>query len=105
MNDQVERIVHSLHLLYQLPKPIIREAVASQFKFVHNVIARGDLESVRLKHLGLFVVKPAKKLLGADRQDVKLEEYVNMHKNTGRFAGAGTGSGIEAESAEAEDKV
>ena len=51
-------IIHYLASKYNLPLGKIEEIVDSQFKFVKNVMIKGDFDSIRLPYFGKFSVNP-----------------------------------------------
>lgn len=53
-----DRIIDRLSRKYSLSKSKIEEAVDSQFKFVTEVMRKGEFESVRLRFWGVYKVKP-----------------------------------------------
>lgn len=54
-------IIQSLATKYSLPKDKIEKIVRSQFKFLHDTIAEGSLETVRLTYFGKWYVTDARK--------------------------------------------
>lgn len=53
-----KKIIDKLAEKYKLPKPIIEKIISSQFKFVADTMASGEMTPVRLPYLGVFAVKP-----------------------------------------------
>tara|TARA_R110002020_G_scaffold321254_3_gene537178 strand:- start:39 stop:269 length:231 start_codon:yes stop_codon:yes gene_type:complete len=51
-------IIQTLATKYNLPLKKIEEIVNHQFKFVEEVIKKGNFDSVRLPYFGLFSVNP-----------------------------------------------
>ena len=53
----MDKIIESLSIKYNLPKPIIEKIVKDQFKFTASVMAKGEFRPVRLPYFGVFGVK------------------------------------------------
>jgi nucleoid DNA-binding protein len=53
----VEDIVHKVAEELNLPLAAVRHAVDMQFRMVKKVIESGEMKSIRLRHIGIFVVK------------------------------------------------
>jgi len=51
-------IIQTLATKYNLPLKKIEEIVNYQFKFVEQIMKKGDFDSVRLPYFGLFSVNP-----------------------------------------------
>ena len=56
-----KRIIQELSAKYSIPPIKVRIAFEYQFKFLADTIRAGKFESVRLKYLGVFHVKPGRK--------------------------------------------
>ena len=62
-------IIQILATKYNLPLKKIEEIINHQFKFVEQVMKKGDFDSVRLPYFGKFSVNP------------KRVEYINKLKD------------------------
>ena len=52
-----EELIYSLANKYNLPISKIEEIVTHQFKFIKQVMQKGDFESIRLPYFGKFSAK------------------------------------------------
>ena len=62
-------IIQILATKYNLPLKKVEEIVNHQFKFVEQIMKKGDFDSIRLPYFGKFSVKP------------KRVEYINKLKD------------------------
>ena len=53
----MDKLIKKLAKKYKLSEFKIELIVKSQFGLLKNIIEKGDFESTRLKHLGMFTVK------------------------------------------------
>ena len=58
MSKNKREIIHYLANKYNLPLSKVEEIVNYQFKFVSDVMTKGDFDSVRLPYFGKFTVNP-----------------------------------------------
>lgn len=56
MSKNKREIIHYLANKYNLPLSKIEEIVDYQFKFVADVMTKGDFDSIRLPYFGKFTV-------------------------------------------------
>ena len=53
-------ILQKLATKYNLPINKVKQVVYHQFKYVSNIMKKGDFESIRLPYLGKFHVLPGR---------------------------------------------
>tara|TARA_R110002020_G_scaffold375798_1_gene586988 strand:+ start:149 stop:355 length:207 start_codon:yes stop_codon:yes gene_type:complete len=53
----VDKLIKKLAKKYKLSEFKTELIIKSQFALLKNIIEKGDFESIRLKHLGMFTVK------------------------------------------------
>ena len=53
-----EELIYSLANKYDLPLKKVKQMLEYQFKFVENIMKKGDFESIRLPYFGKFSVNP-----------------------------------------------
>jgi len=53
-------LIQKLATKYNLPLSKVEDIVNYQFKFIHDVIKKGEFETVRLPYFGKFSVKPGR---------------------------------------------
>jgi len=58
MTKNKREIIHYLANKYNLPLSKVEEIVNYQFKFVSDVMTKGDFDSIRLPYFGKFTVNP-----------------------------------------------
>ncbi len=58
MSKVNKRLIHEVGLDNNLKDYIVKLIVESQFKALKEIIEKGEYESVRLMHLGVFKVNP-----------------------------------------------
>ena len=52
-----EELIYKLATKYNLPISKVEEIITFQFKFVKNIMKKGDFESIRLPYFGKFSAK------------------------------------------------
>ena len=58
MGSSKDEIIYKLSNKYNLPAKVIKEIIASQFKFTAMIMSSGNFDTVRLPYLGKFTVNP-----------------------------------------------
>lgn len=54
----IKEIIRELEIEHNIQADMIEAVVMSPYTFLRDLIASGDMESVRMPKLGLFIVKP-----------------------------------------------
>lgn len=58
----IDQIIKELTFKHGLDKDVMEAIVMAPYVFLRDIIASGDMESVRMPKLGLFIVKPHRKI-------------------------------------------
>ena len=93
LKDKVyPELLHKLSLKYQIPEKMVEAVILSQFRLLKDTMERGDLESIRLQHLGLFFVRPTTIMRASDEPEY-LQEITGDNLRMEEFGLPKSGSG------------
>lgn len=59
----MERVIKDLSLRRALPVIIVEQVLKSIPRFIREVVKQGEFKSIRIKGLGIWAVKPGRKVL------------------------------------------
>jgi len=84
MTDQhLKQIVNNLAKKHNLPITRVEHAIEMQFSFIRSMIAKGELKSVQLMHLGKIFVKPHRRELLLKYNELKRKQIEAGEDPTG----------------------
>lgn len=70
--SEIDNIYSKLSAKFNLDSEVIEKIARSQFDFTVNTMEQGEFQSIRLHHLGVFGIKPARLVQLKERSEKKI---------------------------------
>lgn len=73
----LNKLIKEIAEKHNVPQALVEAIIKSQFKFVKQIIEKGECESIRLKYLGIFGVTKYREELKSKHLQMRMERDYN----------------------------